>query len=45
MELHNLGPVKLFDTAGVDEQGLLGEKKRKKAHSCLKVFSLLSAHA
>eukprot|EP00887_Chlorella_sp_A99_P004653 scaffold4.g4653.t1 len=31
MELHNIGPAKMFDTAGVDEQGTLGEKKRRKA--------------
>ncbi|KAJ3423346.1 atp/gtp-binding protein-related [Anaeramoeba flamelloides] len=30
MELHNLGPVKLFDTAGFDEVGGLGVKKREK---------------
>jgi hypothetical protein len=37
MELHDVGPVKIFDTAGVDEQGQLGEKKRSKAMQCLKV--------
>jgi small GTP-binding protein len=36
MELHDIGPCKLFDTAGVDETGELGEKKRKKALSTLK---------
>lgn len=30
MEIHSLGPVKIFDTAGVDEPGELGDKKRKK---------------
>jgi [FeFe] hydrogenase H-cluster maturation GTPase HydF len=30
MEIHSLGPVKIFDTAGVDELGELGEKKKKK---------------
>jgi predicted GTPase len=29
MELHDVGPSKLFDTAGIDEQGELGEKKRR----------------
>jgi hypothetical protein len=36
MELHDLGPVKLFDTAGIDEAGQLGEKKRRKTLSALK---------
>jgi hypothetical protein len=36
MELHELGPVKLFDTAGIDEAGQLGEKKRRKTLSALK---------
>lgn len=36
MELHDVGPVKIFDTAGVDERGELGEKKRTKAMNCLK---------
>lgn len=30
MELHDLGPCKLFDTAGLDEPGELGAKKRAK---------------
>lgn len=30
MELHDLGPCKLFDTAGLDEPGELGAKKRSK---------------
>ncbi len=29
-EIHGLGPVKLFDTAGLDEASVLGGKKRKK---------------
>jgi small GTP-binding protein len=29
-EIHGLGPVKLFDTAGLDEAGDLGRKKRVK---------------
>lgn len=36
MELHDLGPVKLFDTAGINEAGELGEKKRKKSLATLK---------
>ena len=36
MELHAAGPVKLFDTAGIDEDGVLGEKKRKKVMSTIK---------
>ncbi|KAI8474409.1 MAG: hypothetical protein J3K34DRAFT_518152 [Monoraphidium minutum] len=36
MELHDIGPAKLFDTAGVDEEGGLGEKKRRKALAALK---------
>lgn len=34
-EIHGLGPVKLFDTAGYDEAGLLGDKKREKLLNCL----------
>jgi len=29
MEIHGLGPVKILDTAGVDEYSELGKKKRK----------------
>ncbi|CAM9301748.1 unnamed protein product, partial [Discosporangium mesarthrocarpum] len=36
MELHGLGPVKLFDTAGLNEEGLLGSKKHSKAIAILK---------
>ncbi|PNH10795.1 GTPase Der, partial [Tetrabaena socialis] len=36
LELHALGPAKLLDTAGLDEAGALGEKKRRKALSTLK---------
>ncbi|GAB4823876.1 hypothetical protein N2152v2_010922 [Parachlorella kessleri] len=36
MELHEVGPAKLFDTAGIDETGLLGEKKRRKVLSVIK---------
>ncbi|MDD5091315.1 MAG: 50S ribosome-binding GTPase [Candidatus Wallbacteria bacterium] len=40
MELHGLGPVKLFDTAGCDEEGELGGKKRKKVEAVLKECDL-----
>ncbi len=30
MEIHGLGPIALYDTAGADEGGCLGEKKKKK---------------
>jgi small GTP-binding protein len=40
LELHGLGPVKLFDTAGLDENGALGEKKRRKTFSDLKECDL-----
>ncbi|MBN2789442.1 MAG: 50S ribosome-binding GTPase [Candidatus Delongbacteria bacterium] len=36
MEIHELGPVKIFDTAGVDEQGVLGDKKKEKTFNALK---------
>ena len=40
-EIHGLGPVKLFDTAGTDEAGILGEKKRKKVLAALKECDLV----
>ena len=36
MEIHELGPVKIFDTAGIDEIGILGEKKKVKSFNALK---------
>lgn len=36
MEIHELGPVKIFDTAGIDETGILGEKKKQKTFNALK---------
>jgi [FeFe] hydrogenase H-cluster maturation GTPase HydF len=36
MEIHGIGPVKIFDTAGTDEAGLLGEKKKEKTFAALK---------
>ena len=40
-EIHGLGPVKLFDTAGLDEHGALGEKKRRKTFRDLKECDLV----
>ena len=40
-EIHGIGPVKLFDTAGLDEQGELGEKKRHKTLNDLKECDLV----
>jgi len=41
MEFHELGPIKLFDTAGIDESGVLGHKKRQKSLSTLKECDLV----
>ncbi|HBM16266.1 MAG TPA: hypothetical protein DD381_08010 [Lentisphaeria bacterium] len=41
MELHGLGPVKIFDTAGTDEIRELGVKKKVKVFSCLKECDLV----
>lgn len=35
MEIHDLGPMKIFDTAGVDEYSELGDKKRKKTYEAV----------
>lgn len=40
-EIHGLGPVKFVDTAGYDEQLLLGDKKRQKSFSALKECDLV----
>jgi len=40
-EIHGMGPVKLFDTAGVDEGSILGNKKRKKVLADLKECNLV----
>ena len=40
-EIHGMGPVKLFDTAGLDELDELGEKKRKKVYNNLKECDLI----
>ncbi len=39
-EFHGMGPVKLFDTAGADEDQRLGEKKREKVFATLKECDL-----
>lgn len=41
MELHGLGPVKLFDTAGLDEPSNLGAKKKQKVLAVLKECDLV----
>ncbi|KAJ5068764.1 atp/gtp-binding protein-related [Anaeramoeba ignava] len=41
MEIHSLGPVKLFDTAGLDEIGPLGLKKKEKTVSVIKETDLV----
>ncbi len=40
-EIHGLGPVRLYDTAGLDETAGLGEKKRKKVLALLKQCDLV----
>ena len=40
-EIHGIGPVKLFDTAGLDEAGELGDKKRHKTFNDLKECDLV----
>ncbi len=40
-EMHGMGPVRLFDTAGINEKGELGEKKRKKVLNDLKESDLV----
>ncbi|MCK9392263.1 MAG: 50S ribosome-binding GTPase [Syntrophales bacterium] len=40
-EIHGMGPVKLFDTAGADEGSVLGDKKRKKVFADLKECDLV----
>jgi [FeFe] hydrogenase H-cluster maturation GTPase HydF len=40
-EIHGLGPVKLFDTAGLDESSSLGQKKRAKVLADLKECDLV----
>jgi [FeFe] hydrogenase H-cluster maturation GTPase HydF len=40
-EIHGIGPVRIFDTAGIDEEGALGDKKRKKVNNDLKECNLV----
>jgi len=40
-EIHGIGPVRIFDTAGTDEKNQLGEKKKKKVFSDLKECDLV----
>jgi len=40
-EIHGMGPAKLFDTAGLDEKGTLGEKKKDKVLANLKECDLV----
>lgn len=39
-EIHGLGPVRIFDTAGIDERSVLGEKKKQKVLANLKECNL-----
>ncbi|KAG4090744.1 P-loop containing nucleoside triphosphate hydrolase protein [Neocallimastix lanati (nom. inval.)] len=41
MEIHNIGPCKLFDTAGYDEEGKLGLKKLEKTRNIVKESDLV----
>lgn len=40
-EIHGFGPVRLFDTAGLDEESPLGKKKREKTIAALKECDLV----
>jgi [FeFe] hydrogenase H-cluster maturation GTPase HydF len=40
-EIHGIGPVRIFDTAGLDESSNLGEKKKDKAFNDLKESDLV----
>jgi [FeFe] hydrogenase H-cluster maturation GTPase HydF len=40
-EIHGIGPVKIFDTAGLDEDRHLGMKKKQKAMNTLKECDLV----
>jgi small GTP-binding protein len=40
MEIHAIGPCKLLDTAGLDEESQLGEKKRRKTLDALEEVDL-----
>jgi len=40
-EIHGIGPVRIFDTAGIDEESGLGEKKKEKVLKDLKECNLV----
>ena len=40
-EIHGIGPVRIFDTAGIDESSELGEKKKEKVYNNLKECNLV----
>ena len=40
-EIHGIGPMRIFDTAGIDEHSELGDKKRKKVMNDLKESDLV----
>ncbi len=40
-EIHGIGPVRISDTAGADESGVLGEKKKQKVKSEIKECDLV----
>ncbi len=40
MEIHDMGPFKILDTAGVDEFSRLGNKKRKKTYEAIEEADL-----
>ncbi len=40
MEIHGLGPVKVLDTAGIDEYSKLGKKKKKKTYEAVEEADL-----
>ncbi|QZT38295.1 GTP-binding protein [Halosquirtibacter xylanolyticus] len=40
-ELHGIGPCKIFDTPGIDETSILGQKKRNKVIQTLKECDLV----
>lgn len=41
MEIHDIGPIKVYDTAGVDEKGELGEKKKRKSFDAISECDLV----
>lgn len=40
MEIHGLGPIKILDTAGLDEHSALGKKKRTKTYQAVEEADL-----